>query len=51
MDVALKIMESFEKHGLNQFSLQESQDGQMNLMLNEGLLLQASVIKTHILMS
>ena len=39
MDVALKIMESFEKHGLNQFSLQESQDGQMNLMLNEGLLI------------
>ena len=39
MDVTLKIMESFEKHGLNQFSLQESQDGQMNLMLNEGLLI------------
>ena len=39
MDVALKIMESFEKHGLNQFSLQESKDGQMNLMLNEGLLI------------
>ena len=39
MDVALKIMESFEKHGLNQFSLQESHDGQMNLMLNEGLLI------------
>ena len=35
MDVALKIMESLEKHGLNQFSLQESQDGQMNLILNE----------------
>ena len=39
MDLALKIMESFEKHGLNQFSLQESQDGHMNLMLNEGLLI------------
>ena len=39
MDEALKIMESFEKHRLNQFSLQESQDGQMNLMLNEGLLI------------
>ena len=39
MDVALKIMESLEKHGLNQFSLQESQDGQMNLILNEGLLI------------
>ena len=39
MDLALKIMESFEKHGLNQFSLQESHDGQMNLMLNEGLLI------------
>ena len=39
MDVALKIMESFEKHGLNQFSLQEFQDAQMNLMLNEGLLI------------
>ena len=39
MDVVLKIMESFEKHGLNQFSLQESHDGQMNLMLNEGLLI------------
>ena len=38
MDVALKIMESFEKHGLNEFSFQESQDGQMNLMLNAGLL-------------
>ena len=35
MDVALKIMESLEKHGLNQFSLQESKDGQMNLILNE----------------
>ena len=41
MDVALKIMESFEKHGLNQFSLQESHDGQMNLMLNEGLLISS----------
>ena len=39
MDVALKIMESLEKHGLNQFSLQESKDGQMNLILNEGLLI------------
>ena len=39
MDVALKIMKSFEKHGLNQFSLQESHDGQMNLLLNEGLLI------------
>ena len=39
MDVALKIMESFEKHGLNEFSFQESQDGQTNLMLNEGLLI------------
>ena len=39
MDVALKIMESLEKYGLNQFSLQESQDGQMNLILNEGLLI------------
>ena len=29
----------FGKHGLNQFSLQESQDGQMNLILNEGLLI------------
>ena len=38
MDVALKIMESLEKHGLNKFSLQESKDGQMNLILNEGLL-------------
>ena len=32
-------MENFEKHGLNQFSIQESHDGQMNLMLNEGLLI------------
>ena len=39
MDVALKIMESLEKNGLNQFSLQESKDGQMNLILNEGLLI------------
>ena len=39
MDVALKIMESLEKHGLNQFSLQESKDGQMNLIFNEGLLI------------
>ena len=39
MDVTLKIMESFEKHGLNQLSLQKSQYGQMNLMLNEGLLI------------
>ena len=39
MEVALKIMKSFEKHRLNQFSLQESHDGQMNLMLNEGLLI------------
>ena len=39
MDVALKMMESLEKHGLNQFSLQESKDGQMNLILNEGLLI------------
>ena len=39
MDVALKIMESLEKHGLNKFSLQESKDGQMNLILNEGLLI------------
>ena len=39
MDVDLKIMESLEKHGLNHFSLQESQDGQMNLILNEGLLI------------
>ncbi len=39
MDTALKTMESFEKHGLNQFSLQESQDGQMNQILNEGLLI------------
>ena len=39
MDVALKIMESLEKHGLNQFSLKESRDGQMDLMLNEGLLI------------
>ena len=39
MDVALKMMESLAKHGLNQFSLQESHDGQMNLMLNEGLLI------------
>jgi len=39
MDVALKIIESLEKYGLNQFSLQESQDGQMNLILNEGLLI------------
>ena len=39
MDVALKIMESLEKHGLNQFSLQEFKDGQMNLILNEGLLI------------
>ena len=39
MDVALKIMESLEKYGLNQFSLQESKDGQMNLILNEGLLI------------
>ena len=36
---SLKIMESLEKHGLNQFSLQESKDGQMNLILNEGLLI------------
>ena len=39
MDVALKIIESLEKYGLNQFSLQESKDGQMNLILNEGLLI------------
>ena len=39
MDVALKIMESFEKHGLNQFSIQEFHDGQINLMLNEDLLI------------
>ena len=39
MDVTLKIMESLEKHGLNQFSFQESQYGQMNLILNEGLLI------------
>ena len=39
MEVALKIMKSFEKHRLTQFSLQESHDGQMNLMLNEGLLI------------
>ena len=39
MDVALKIMESLEKHGLNKFSLQESKDGQMNLIFNEGLLI------------
>ena len=32
-------MENFEKHGLNQFSIQEFHDGQMNLMLNEGLLI------------
>ena len=34
MDVAFKIMKSLEKHGLNQFSLQEYKDGQMNLILN-----------------
>ena len=39
MYVALKIMESFKKHELNQFSIQESHDGQMNLLLNEGLLI------------
>ena len=32
-------MENFEKHGLNQFSIQESHDGQMNLMHNGGLLI------------
>ena len=37
MEVALKIMNTLEKLGLNHFSLQETSSGQMNLVLNQGL--------------
>ena len=39
MEVALKIMNTLEKLGLNYFSLEETSSGQMNLVLNQGLLI------------
>ena len=39
MEVALKIMNTLEKLGLNHFSLEETPSGQTNLVLNEGLLI------------
>ena len=39
MEVALKIMNTLEKLGLNYFSLEETSSGQTNLVLNQGLLI------------
>ena len=39
MEVALKIMKTLEKLGLNHFSLEETPSGQTNLILNQGLLI------------
>ena len=39
MEVALKIMNTLEKLGLNHFSLEETPNGQTNLVLNQGLLI------------
>ena len=39
MEVALKIMNTLEKLGLNHFSLEETSRGQTNLVLNQGLLI------------
>ena len=45
MEVALKIMKTLEKLGLNHFSLEETSSGQTNLVLNRGLLI-TSIAKT-----
>ena len=39
MEVALKIMNTLEKLGLNHFSLEETLNGQTNLVLNQGHLI------------
>ena len=39
MEVALKIMNTLEKLGLNHFSLEKSSSGRTNLVLNQGLLI------------
>ena len=39
MEVALKIMNTLEKLGLNHFALEETSSGQTNLVLNQGLLI------------
>ena len=39
MEVALNIMKTLEKLGLNHFSLEETPNGQTNLVLNQGLLI------------
>ena len=39
MEVALKIMNTLEKLCLNHFSLEETPNGQTNLVLNQGLLI------------
>ena len=39
MEVALKIMNTLEKLGLKHFSLEETPNGQTNLVLNRGLLI------------
>ena len=39
MEVALKIMNTLEKLGLNNFSLEKTLSGQTNLVLNQGHLI------------
>ena len=39
MEVALKIMNTLEKLGLNHFSLEKTSSGQTSLVLNQGLLI------------
>ena len=39
MEVALKIMNTLEKLGLNHFSLKKTTSGRTNLVLNKGLLI------------
>ena len=39
MEVALKIMNTLEKLGLNHFSLEKTTSGRTNLVLNQGLLI------------
>ena len=39
MEVALKVMNTLEKLGLNHFSFEETSSGQTNLVLNQGLLI------------
>ena len=39
MEVALKIMNTPEKLGLNHFSLEKTSNGQTNLVLNQGPLI------------